>query len=172
MSTAVTRCPVGPMTSEARVPDRPSQADGSGDGAQALLAKEFETLYACVHRYLLHRFFDRELAEELTARTFYKAAAHVSGPWGEIRDVRVWLLRVATNLAQGIGDATWWPDVADCTRTLQPPQSADPIRSRGVDNRPRRLDDLLAKPQRHRHAPDRHRELRILNCRDRSGGLK
>ena len=38
-----------------------------------LLDTRFSAFYAMVHRYLLHRLFDRELAEELTAATFYKA---------------------------------------------------------------------------------------------------
>jgi RNA polymerase sigma-70 factor (ECF subfamily) len=73
-------------------------AAGHGN-ALAALAEEFGHLYAVVHRYLLHRFFDAELAEELTAETFYKAATHISRMNGDVHVLRVWLLRTAVNVA-------------------------------------------------------------------------
>jgi RNA polymerase sigma-70 factor (ECF subfamily) len=76
-----------------------AEASSSANKALEVLAAEFEQLHALVYRYLLHRFFDPELAEELTAQTFYNAAVHISRLRGDIRQVRVWLLRAATNLA-------------------------------------------------------------------------
>jgi RNA polymerase sigma-70 factor (ECF subfamily) len=64
-----------------------------------VLTAEFGRLYAVVYRYLLHRLFDPELAEELTAQTFYRAAANVDRIGGDVRPIRLWLLRTATNLA-------------------------------------------------------------------------
>ncbi len=64
-----------------------------------LLACQFAGFYALVYRYLLHRMFDRELAEELTAQTFYKAAAHPRRLPGDVQQIQFWLIRVATNLA-------------------------------------------------------------------------
>ncbi len=65
----------------------------------ALLAADFSRLYAVVHRYLLHRLFDVELAEELTAETFYKAVTASRRFPGDPRHMKLWLLRTATNLA-------------------------------------------------------------------------
>ena len=76
-----------------------SSATASRTRALDRLNADFEGLYALVYRYLLHRFFDPELAEELTAQTFYNAATHLSHRNGDIRQIRVWLLRTATNLA-------------------------------------------------------------------------
>jgi hypothetical protein len=45
------------------------------DEAARLIVTDFDRLYHGVHRYLLHRFFDAELAAGLTAQTFYKLAA-------------------------------------------------------------------------------------------------
>lgn len=67
--------------------------------ALALLDAEFSAFYAVVYRYLLHRSFDPEQAEELTAETFYKAATAVDGLRADRHDLQMWLLRVATNLA-------------------------------------------------------------------------
>jgi RNA polymerase sigma-70 factor (ECF subfamily) len=64
-----------------------------------LLALEFEQFHALVYRYLLHRLFDPELAEELTAQTFCKAAGAIDRIQGDARQIRLWLLRTATNLA-------------------------------------------------------------------------
>lgn len=74
--------------------DTPSQ-----DGPMVVLGAQFEPLYGMVHRYLLHRFFDCELAEELTAETFYKAAASHRRLPAQSNQLRAWLLRTATNLA-------------------------------------------------------------------------
>lgn len=68
-------------------------------GQLHLLAANFESLYATVFRYLLHRVFQRELAEELTAETFYKAARSVGCLNADEREMQMWLLRIATNLA-------------------------------------------------------------------------
>jgi len=68
------------------------------DGAE-LLAARFESLYITVYGYLLHRRFDRELAEELTAQTFYRAVKAIGRFQGDDRQFRIWLLRTATNLA-------------------------------------------------------------------------
>lgn len=55
-------------------------AGGNGEAMRScgrpleLLVSDFDRFYAVVHRYLLHRVFDIELAEDLTAETFYRAA--------------------------------------------------------------------------------------------------
>jgi RNA polymerase sigma-70 factor (ECF subfamily) len=67
--------------------------------ALALLASDFGRYYQVVHRYLVHRLFDRELAEELTAATFYRAVAAGRRFPAEPRHMQRWLLRTATNLA-------------------------------------------------------------------------
>jgi len=69
------------------------------ESALTLLVSEFEQLHALVYQYLLHRFFDPELAEELTAQTFCNAATSINRLRGDARQIRVWLLRTATNLA-------------------------------------------------------------------------
>ena len=73
--------------------------DEPAPDALALLDAEFDAYYTAVYRYLLHRLFDRESAEELTAQTFYKAATFVRRLRGDRNELRIWLLRVATNLA-------------------------------------------------------------------------
>jgi RNA polymerase sigma-70 factor (ECF subfamily) len=70
-----------------------------GEPPLGLLGAEFPRLYERVYRYLLHRLFDPELAEELTAEAFYKAAASPGRVPGEADRVLFWLLRIATNLA-------------------------------------------------------------------------
>ncbi len=67
--------------------------------ATALLDAEFDAFYATVHRYLLHRVFDRELAEELTAETFYRLVTSLRRVRAGRRELQMWLLRIATNLA-------------------------------------------------------------------------
>lgn len=79
------------LSAEASVP--------SPDGAIGLLASHFEPFYKRVYAYLLHRLFDRELAEELTAEAFYRAAAHHSRLYGNERQIEAWLLRTAGRLA-------------------------------------------------------------------------
>ena len=81
------------------MPDPAAAALSSGSNARQVLATEFDHLHAQVYRYLLHRCFNPELAEELTAQTFYKAATFIGRRRGDIRQVRAWLLRTATNLA-------------------------------------------------------------------------
>ncbi len=98
-----------PTTSMSLDMERENQCDGTVvRGAKAssksehvlgALASDFEQLYALVHRYLSHRFFDPELAEELTAQTFHNAAVSISRFRGDVSQIRFWLLRVATNLA-------------------------------------------------------------------------
>jgi len=55
----------------------PEAADAAEtpNAALGLLSDGFDQHYAKVFRCLLHRFFDKELAEELTAETFCKAAS-------------------------------------------------------------------------------------------------
>jgi RNA polymerase sigma-70 factor (ECF subfamily) len=80
-------------------PDSETQAGATaGGGPLGLLGAEFPRLYGKVHRYLLHRLFDPELAEELTAEVFYKAAASPGRVPGEPDRLLFWLLRIATNL--------------------------------------------------------------------------
>jgi len=67
--------------------------------ALAAFSGEFDRLYVAVYRYLLHRLFDAELAEELTAQTFYQAARFIPRMNGDVGALRIWLLRVATNVA-------------------------------------------------------------------------
>jgi RNA polymerase sigma factor (sigma-70 family) len=97
--TAVTTCEVG-----THAESRPTTRSAGGESARhpdalTALASEFDHLYASVYRYLLHRFFDAELAEELTAQTFYQAATFVQRLDRDVRTLRVWLLRIATNVA-------------------------------------------------------------------------
>ena len=81
-------------------PDNKAQAGTTvGGGPLELLGAEFPRLYEKVYRYLLHRLFDPELAEELTAGVFYKAAASPGRVPGEPDRHLFWLLRIATNLA-------------------------------------------------------------------------
>jgi RNA polymerase sigma-70 factor (ECF subfamily) len=65
----------------------------------ALLDAEFDAYYATVYRYLLHRVFDADLAEELTAETFYRLAGSIRRVRPGRRELQMWLLRIATNLA-------------------------------------------------------------------------
>jgi RNA polymerase sigma factor (sigma-70 family) len=81
----------GDLSAEASVPAR--------DGALGLLESYFERFYRRVYAYLLHRLFDRELAEELTAEAFYRAASHHRRLYGDERQIEAWLLRTATRLA-------------------------------------------------------------------------
>ena len=81
----------GDLSAEASVPSR--------DGAIDLLASHFERFYKRVYAYLLHRLFDRELADELTAEAFYRAAAHHRRIYGNERQIEAWLLRTAARLA-------------------------------------------------------------------------
>ncbi len=99
VSVIATSCGEDQRNPEDGVLGRAREASSSGNKALEVLASDFEQLHALVYRYLLHRFFDRELAEELTAQTFYKAAVYTSRMKGDIRQARVWLLRTATNLA-------------------------------------------------------------------------
>jgi RNA polymerase sigma-70 factor, ECF subfamily len=76
----------------------PQAAERSASPSGVLSAR-FEQLYAVVYRYLVHRLFDRELAEELTAETFYRAVGSVGRLRADERHIQMWLLRIATNLA-------------------------------------------------------------------------
>ena len=75
------------------------QVPQSAAKPMALLAADFGGYYAVVHRYLVHRLFDAELAEELTAQAFFKAVTAARRFPEEPRRIRQWLLRTATNLA-------------------------------------------------------------------------
>ena len=99
VSVIAASCGEAQWNPEDGVLGRAPKASSSGNKALEVLASDFEQLHALVYRYLLHRFFDHELAEELTAQTFYKAAVYTSQLKGDIRQVRVWLLRAATNIA-------------------------------------------------------------------------
>jgi RNA polymerase sigma factor (sigma-70 family) len=79
--------------------DRAEKIPQPQSRALALLAADFGRYYAVVHRYLVHRLFDAELAEELTAATFYKAVTASRRFPEEPGHVQRWLLRTATNLA-------------------------------------------------------------------------
>ena len=73
-----------------------------------LLASQFDRFYRTVLGYLLHRLFDRELAEELTAETLYRAVRFRTQLPGQPRQIQVWLLRTATNLANTHYRRTRW----------------------------------------------------------------
>jgi RNA polymerase sigma-70 factor (ECF subfamily) len=82
------------------IPADGDTADAPPPGrALAQLASDFGRYYEIVHRYLVHRLFDRELAEELTAATFYRAVAAGRRFPAERQHMQRWLLRTATNLA-------------------------------------------------------------------------
>ena len=84
---------------EIDVAGRDPEALSRGESALSMLAAQFERLHVVVYRYLMHRFFDAELAEELTARTFYHAARFVHRLPMDDEQLRFWLLRTATNVA-------------------------------------------------------------------------
>ena len=91
---------ISPVTADClavRVGD--NEVPQSAAKPMALLASDFDGYYTIVHRYLVHRLFDAELAEELTAQTFYKAVTAARRFPEEPRRIRQWLLRTATNLA-------------------------------------------------------------------------
>jgi RNA polymerase sigma-70 factor (ECF subfamily) len=72
--------------------------DGTTPPAHPLTIS-FAQNYQLVYRFLLHRSFNPELADELTAETFYRAARYVHRlPSGD-HLIRAWLLRIAMNLA-------------------------------------------------------------------------
>ncbi|UCC29839.1 MAG: sigma-70 family RNA polymerase sigma factor [Phycisphaerales bacterium] len=75
------------------------QALRTRSGSLNLLVSNFDRFYVLLHRYLLHRLFDAELAEELTGQTFYKAAATARRLPENATHMQAWLLRAATNLA-------------------------------------------------------------------------
>lgn len=85
--------------SRGRPDSRAHAGTARGEDPLGLVAAEFPRLYRKVYRYLLHRLFDPELAEELTAEAFYKAAASPGPVPGDSDRVLFWLLRIATNLA-------------------------------------------------------------------------
>ncbi len=90
MPTTATSCQIGGESSDAET------AQGA---ALRLLSGAFDDHYARVFHYLSHRFFDRELAEELTAETFCRAAGAADRFEGDVGQMQVWLLRLATNVA-------------------------------------------------------------------------
>ena len=84
------------------VPSEEAFCDGAHDAGSPqarLLAAEFERLYTRVYRYLLHRTFNPEMADELCAQTFHRAAASTNKMPRETVRMEAWLLRVATNVA-------------------------------------------------------------------------
>jgi RNA polymerase sigma-70 factor, ECF subfamily len=87
------------MAVSAKAAETKSPAAGPRTDPVKLLDTRFEAFYATVHRYLLHRVFARELAEELTAETFYKAIGSAGRAPAEETQMQLWLLRIATNLA-------------------------------------------------------------------------
>ncbi len=88
---------VGPA--EAEIPREQSVNGSPAGGALDQLGASFEEYYALVYRYLVHRLFDRELADELTAETFYQAARSIGKMNGDMAGLRNWLLRIAVNVA-------------------------------------------------------------------------
>jgi RNA polymerase sigma factor (sigma-70 family) len=68
-------------------------------GNLGILGEDFVRLYQVVYKYLLHRLFDRELAEEFTAQIFYTAALKSNGIPGNAKEIEYWLIRMAINLA-------------------------------------------------------------------------
>ena len=99
MLTTVASCDQLQVNRESYVAGRIPEALSGGESALSMLAPEFERLHAVVFRYLMHCFFDPELAEELTARTFYLAARAVRRLPMDDDQLRFWLLRTATNVA-------------------------------------------------------------------------
>jgi len=75
------------------------QAQAKPMEAIELITSRFDHYYALIFKYLLNRLFDRELAEELTAQTCYKAAVHHKKIPSDPKQIEYWLIRVATNLA-------------------------------------------------------------------------
>jgi len=95
MSATITHNPVR----EAAAPATPPAAITGTTPPTHPLAVHFNHNYQLVYRYLLHRCFNPELADELTAETFFRAARYVHRlPAGDDL-VRAWLLRIAMNLA-------------------------------------------------------------------------
>jgi len=71
----------------------------AGRDRLGLLAAQFDELYALVHRFLLHRVWDAELAEELAAQTFYRLACSLRRYGTDTATLRAGALRIATNVA-------------------------------------------------------------------------
>jgi len=100
------RMPLRRSTEPVPTTATPCEISGESSGAETaqgaalrLLSGAFDDHYARVFHYLSHRFFDRELAEELTAETFCRAAGAADRFEGGAGQLRVWLLRLATNVA-------------------------------------------------------------------------
>lgn len=90
-TTAAAVAVTGPVPQDEKPPASPA--------SRTLLEAQFDQFYTIVYRYLLHRLFDRELAEELTAETFFKALRSARTVHSREREMQMWLLRIATNLA-------------------------------------------------------------------------
>lgn len=99
MLTTVANCNQLQKYRETDVVGRAPEALSRGESALSRLASQFERLHVVVYRYLMHRFFDPELAEELTARAFYHAARAVNRLPMDDEQLRFWMLRTATNVA-------------------------------------------------------------------------
>lgn len=108
VATTATSCDMVREAQQASATGRAQAAASRREHALDVLTAEFNQLHAAVYRYLLHRFFDPELAEELTAQTFYQAATFIGRLGGDVRHLRVWLLRTATNLANTHYRRTRW----------------------------------------------------------------
>jgi RNA polymerase sigma-70 factor (ECF subfamily) len=83
---------------EIELRQRPSADQAFGNDPAAILETRFDQLYAHVYGYLLNRVFDRELAEECAAETFYKAASSIHQVQAEVEAIRIWLLKISTNV--------------------------------------------------------------------------
>ena len=64
-----------------------------------LLETHFDEFFLAVRRCLLRRVLDPELADELTAETFFRAARRVDQLPAEPQRIQMWLFRIATNVA-------------------------------------------------------------------------
>ena len=68
-------------------------------GGHEMLSDHFHPLHLAVYRYLLHRVFDADQADDLAAETFYRAVRAIGRFRGNLVQLRAWLLRTAANLA-------------------------------------------------------------------------
>jgi RNA polymerase sigma-70 factor (ECF subfamily) len=78
-----------------------AQANAAAPAADpvAELDRRFDELYHQVFRFLHHRLANAELADELTADTFYRAADAIRRGRRGHAALHCWLLRIAANLA-------------------------------------------------------------------------
>lgn len=116
-----------------------------GQDLVGLLTSEFERFYRRVYGYLVYRVFDRELAEELTAQTFMKAAESVHRLSGDEQYLKAWLLRTATNLAKTHWRQTQrrWSVLESFARTQSTMALADPATNAAKTQKLDRLRSAL-----------------------------